>query len=373
MALILEGIRKGKRNEPIAQNTILGWILSGPISSSSSPAPVYTHHGAIHFNLDLTLRRFWEIEDLPLTIHLNSEEKQCEDHFLATHTRNEQGRYIVRLPFKVNFHHNLGDSRSAAVASLRRLERRFQSDVNQALSYSEFLNEYRTLGHMERISDPDASVSRERYYIPHHAVFRESSKTSRIRVVFNVSSKTSNGKSLNDYLLAGSKLQTDLAAVILKWRLFRYVFTADIAKMYRQILVDPRDLDYQRILWRSSSSDPIEECRLATVTYGTTCAPFLALRVLRQLTVHEGSNFPLALPVLQIYVDDCIFGADDRILARQTRDQLVALLKKGFHLRKWVSCSTLLADIDPSDHGLAYSKELHADESLKILGYLLAS
>jgi len=277
------------------------------------------------------------MEDLPPTIHLNSEEKQCENHFLATHTRNEQGRYIVRLPFKGNSHHNLGDSRSAAVASLRRLERRLRSDVNQASAYSEFLTEYRTLVHMEWVSDPDAAVSRERYYIPHHAVFRESSTTSRLRVVFNASSKASTGKSLNDYLLAGPKLQTDLADIILKWRLFRYVFTTDIAKMYRQILVDRRDLDYQRILWRSSSFDPIEEYRLVIVTYGTTCAPFLALRVLRQLAVDEGSNFPLALPVLQhqIYVDDCIFGADDRTLARQTRDQLVELLKKGgFHLRK---------------------------------------
>jgi len=106
--------------------------------------------------------------------------------------------------------------------------------------------------------------------------------------------------------------------------------------------------------------------------YRTTFAPFLALRVLQQLANDEGTHFPLALPVLQdqIYVDDCIFGADDKILARQTRDQLIALLKKGgFRLRKWASnCPSLITDIDPSDHGLASDKKLSSDESLKILG-----
>lgn len=65
-SLIFEGVRKGKRDEPIAQNTILGWILSDPISSSSSPESVHTHHIAIYSSLESTLRRFWEIEELPI-------------------------------------------------------------------------------------------------------------------------------------------------------------------------------------------------------------------------------------------------------------------------------------------------------------------
>lgn len=88
--------------------------------------------------------------------------------------------------------------------------------------------------------------------------------------------------------------------------------------MYRQIRIDERDADYQRILWRSSPSSPIAEYRLLTVTYGTASAPYQALRVLKQLAHDEGASYPLAVPVLnqQTYVDDCLFGADDKILAR---------------------------------------------------------
>ncbi|KMQ85252.1 hypothetical protein RF55_16302 [Lasius niger] len=141
--------------------------------------------------------------------------------------------------------------------------------------------------------------------------------------------------------------------------------------MYRQILIDKRDVNYQRILWRPDVNSPVENYQLLTVTYGTASAPYLALRVLNQLASDEGSNFPLAVPVLQYhtYVDDCVFGADDVPLARQTRDQLVSLLQKaGFQLRKWASNNpSLLTDIDSNDHGLAQSKILQSDDSLKVL------
>ncbi|XP_029171256.1 uncharacterized protein LOC114940687 [Nylanderia fulva] len=43
--------------------------------------------------------------------------------------------------------------------------------------------------------------------------------------------------------------------------------------------------------------------------------------------------------------------------------------KGGFRLRKWASnCTDLVADIDPSDHGLAQQKLLTGDEQLKVLG-----
>ena len=67
--------------------------------------------------------------------------------------------------------------------------------------------------------------------------------------------------------------------------------------------------------------------------------PYLVLWTLDQFVDDKGSEFPLAIVVLhhQTYVD-CAFSADDQILACQTRDQLIELLKKGsFRLRKWIN------------------------------------
>ncbi|XP_070137077.1 uncharacterized protein [Drosophila bipectinata] len=84
------------------------------------------------------------------------------------------------------------------------------------------------------------------YYLPHHAVFKPESTTTKVRVVFNASSPSANGTSLNDILYAGPVLQSDLTIQILKWRYFKFVFNADIEKMYRQIWVDPKHTPLQR-------------------------------------------------------------------------------------------------------------------------------
>lgn len=159
------------------------------------------------------------------------------------------------------------------------------------------------------------------------------------------------------HLISGPKLQIELTAIILRWRQYRHVFVADIVKMYHQIQIHSSDADYQRIVWRPSSESDICNFRLSTVTYGTTSAPFLALRVIKQIATDEGQSFPRAVSVLehQTYVDDCIFGADDAKVAIETRNQTIKLLSRGgFRLRKWASNdNTLLTDIDPSNHSLA--------------------
>jgi len=86
------------------------------------------------------------------------------------------------------------------------------------------------------------------YYIPHHAVLRDSNAITRLQVIFNASCRTSNETSFNDHMLIGPKLQEGLATVLMQWCQYRYVFTADNAQMYRQILVDSRDTDYQHIV-----------------------------------------------------------------------------------------------------------------------------
>ncbi|XP_032688150.1 uncharacterized protein LOC116852180 [Odontomachus brunneus] len=313
--LLLDGVKKGGTGQPVAQNTIFGWILSGPSSRQSHlNSRIHVQHCASSLPLEKELRKFWEVEEIPRRPYLSPEEQRCEDHF----------------------------------------------------DYSQFLRDYEDLGHMRLITKGELTEA-QCVYIPHYPVLRESSSTTRLRVVFNASSSSSNSTSLNDHLLPGPKLQTDLSTVILKWRTYQYVLSADIAKMYRQILVN-----YQRILWSANNTFPVQEYQLLTVTYGTASAPFLALRVLQQLVKDEGHAFPLAVPILRddIYVDDVLFGADDIPLLRQTRNQVRSLLRLGrFELRKWSSnTALLLQDIDSADHGLACNKSLKLDENLKILG-----
>ena len=100
-AIILPGLRKGPPPQPVAQNTTLGWIVTGYASTrpDSKPAPCHSHYTAA-VSLDDALSRFWEIEEVAAAKpSFSQEEKECEELFSRTHARDEEGRYVLRLPF----------------------------------------------------------------------------------------------------------------------------------------------------------------------------------------------------------------------------------------------------------------------------------
>ena len=144
------------------------------------------------------------------------------------------------------------------------------------------LSEYEVLGHMVQVEHDGLDFSNT-FYWPHHAVFKLESSSTKVRVVFNASSRSSFGLSLNDILFTGPVLQNDLMLLIIRWRFFRYVFNGDIEKMYRQILVQPEESKFQRLVFRYNPNDDLKVFELRTVTFGVNCAPFLAIRTLQQL------------------------------------------------------------------------------------------
>lgn len=74
--------------------------------------------------------------------------------------------------------------------------------------------------------------SKQVVYLPHHAVFRETSSTAKLRVVYNAKYPPSNWTLLNHHLMAGLKLQTGIVDVVLRWRQHPVVLVADVEKMF---------------------------------------------------------------------------------------------------------------------------------------------
>lgn len=111
------------------------------------------------------------------------------------------------------------------------------------------------------------------FYIPHHCILKDST-TTKLRIVFDASSRSSSGISLNDAMLAGPVVQTDLFIILLRFRSFRYALTADIEKMYRQVLIEEKQIPLQRIVWRNNPAENIKIYELLTLMYGTLRYPF---------------------------------------------------------------------------------------------------
>ncbi|GFQ98718.1 uncharacterized protein TNCT_730361 [Trichonephila clavata] len=167
------------------------------------------------------------------------------------------------------------------------------------------------LKHMQLVVEPlETNIF---YLLPNHGVFHSDSKTTTLNMVFNASSKTTSGLSLNDILYKGEILQQDLFSILLRFRQHTFVFTTDISKMFRQILMNPDHRDLQMILWKDSADGPVKTYKLNTVTYGTTCAPYLATRTIQQLARDEGENYPLtaSVTIRDIYMDDILTRSSD--------------------------------------------------------------
>ncbi|KAH9638724.1 hypothetical protein HF086_013996 [Spodoptera exigua] len=227
--IIMDGLIKGPSQAPIAQQTALGWILSGNVR---------TFNCHIVTNNISDLSKYWEIEDVEpssSSSSLTSEEQYCEEFYQQTTRRLDTGRYEVGIPMKPEYENQLGSSKSKAIAQFKQLERKMCNNLLFSESYKSFMSEYQQLGHMCKADNVDES--KPAFYLPHHGVIKLDSTTTKLRVVFNASSKSSSGKSLNDLMCCGPNLQKDLMTLILNWRTYKYVMTADIEKMFRQLFI----------------------------------------------------------------------------------------------------------------------------------------
>ncbi|XP_068158480.1 uncharacterized protein [Drosophila tropicalis] len=350
-AVTLSGIQTEVCGSLMAQETRFGWVISGPLQGVPvSSCAAFTTRVAVsrEEGLETLLTRFWEVEDLPGK-PVGDSDSVCEVNFQKTTRRDVSGRYTVSLPFRDPTNINLGHSRPGALAQFLKNESRLLKNIPAKTEYDAVIQEYLDLGHMRQVPFDGTNNN---FYLPHHAVFKPDSTTTKVRVVFNASSKSTNGVSLNDILYPGPVLQSDLTTQILKWRFFRVVFNADITKMYRQIMVDPIHTPFQRILFRNKEGQ-LGDYELNTVTFGINCAPFLAIRVLQQLASDVQSKFPLASDIIKsyMYVDDVLAGAHNETTAIAMVNELQdALGSAGFPLRKWTSNVKSVLSCIPKSH-----------------------
>ena len=270
-------------------------------------------------------------------------------HFMDTHTRSPDGRFIVALP-KRHGVKPLGESRSQAIRRFLSLERSLNSrclfkEVNEVVL------EYFELGHAEVVPFEDFYKPQDKvFYLPIHVVYKNTSTSTKIRAVFDASAKSTSGMSLNDTLLVGPTVHAPLVDVLLRFRLHRIGLIADV-KMYRAVQLVETDKDLHRFVWRSNPDDLIKDYRMTRVTFGVSASSFAANMSVLQNSVDLAYEFPIAAKMVKesFYVDDGLMGADTASEAIELRREVQELFARGgFLLCKWNSNdSTVLRSIEP--------------------------
>lgn len=124
--------------------------------------------------------------------------------------------------------------------------------------------------------------------------------------------------------MKGPLIHSELMLIIPRLRFYNYVMTADVEKMYRQIMIHKEDTKFRKILQREKPEEPLHPYTLQTVTYGTTSAPFLAIRCLKH-------QFALAPNAIQndFYVDDMLTGTHNLSEVKQLQQNITKLLREG--------------------------------------------
>ncbi|XP_064479096.1 uncharacterized protein LOC135392310 [Ornithodoros turicata] len=187
--------------------------------------------------------------------------------------------------------------------------------------------------------------------MPHHAVIREDRETTKVRIVFDISSKAPGAQSLNDILEPGPNLNPDMLKLLLTFRLQRIAIIADIEKASLQILLDVQDRDFLRFFWYETTPSVegqlprLEIWRMTRVPFGATSSTFLLAATIHHHLQHQVATYPWTTSRLKarFYVDDLVTGAEDtQEVMKLFRETLQIFETASMPVRKWLTNSPTL-------------------------------
>ena len=107
-------------------------------------------------------------------------------------------RYEVCLPWK-DCHPPLLDHRELCQKRLTSLLKRLRQMPQLLTEYNTIIQDQLGKGIVEMVPQPTLSVSDRAHYLPHHGVIRQDKATSKLRIVYDASAR-STGPSSNDCL-----------------------------------------------------------------------------------------------------------------------------------------------------------------------------
>ncbi|XP_064481011.1 uncharacterized protein LOC135394265 [Ornithodoros turicata] len=219
-------IRRYHANDAlVAMNTKFGWTLQGPSAVRSFAARQTSNMICVlranvnlnQENSDDVLNRFWELENIAILDECPSADIDPPLKHLQETATVKDGRYEVRLPWKPHSYH-LDDNLNITQTRLSKLVSRLQKDEKLLEEYDEAIRRYVKNEHAGEVPVKVDVCSDHIYYMPHRKVIRESSTTTKPRVVFDAPSHAAGTASLNDCLESGPKLNPNVLDILIRFR-----------------------------------------------------------------------------------------------------------------------------------------------------------
>ena len=223
--------------------TTLGWVLSGPLKFQGKSFDSFDHSN-VNFlpqvrqevgmaGIEGNANKLWDLETLGIRQENEIHEAVIDDiQFTGT-------RYSVGLPWKIS-HDKLPSNYGNCLMRLQGQIGKFRKDPQVYDECNKIIKEQLEMGIIEQVSGLDDAETI--HYMPSQTVVRTNAETTKVRLVFDASSKERNAyTSLTDCLHRGPSLTPFLFDILLRFRENRIVLLGDIEKAFLNIDIDPKD------------------------------------------------------------------------------------------------------------------------------------
>jgi hypothetical protein len=164
-----------------------------------------------------------------------------------------------------------------------------------------------------------------------------------VKVVFDAS-RRSNKSSINKFLAVGNTRQRLIPQILVNWRCYKFAYTADGAKMYRQINVHKEDRKFMRIKW-FGEENKLCNLRMTTLAYGMSSPSYLDVKCLHKIADHIAKETPKEAERISkdFYMVDLVSGDHSITEAKRTIKLIKQAMDFGkYWIRKWTVCDTVL-------------------------------
>ena len=244
----------GEESDPYAARSLLGWYINGPVHTSNQGGSTTCNRIYVNQGDSLATPRGYVV--LQRMVKEQVTPQAVKQMFQLLFRKRKRGSVVTRrhqvyetvehgiiyledrqydmpLPFK---HENiqLPNNFAQAEKRLNSLKKRLKSDDKYYTDYCGLMSEIISKGYARKVGDKFKGQDGRTRYLPHHGIYHL--QKSKVRVVFDCPA-TFEGHSLNDKLLQGPDLTSNLVGVLTRFRQEKYAFMADIEKMFFQVKV----------------------------------------------------------------------------------------------------------------------------------------
>ena len=171
------------------------------------------------------------------------------------------------------------------------------------------------------------------YIIPWRVVWKVASLSTPCRMVFDASSKTPGGESLNTILAKGENKLAKIHNILMRFRSKPGGFTCDVKMAYNQVRLDPSCYKYQKYLWKDNldPSKPVKIMIVRTLIYGVKSSGNQLFSGFSKVADYCIEHFPDHEAGAQAlkddgYVDDVIHSDDTQDISNSTAASLNFIL-----------------------------------------------